>query len=65
MVCDGGGGEGGDNSVLIWQVTVIVDDLIPCTWNGRWWHPIFASPKDHAGSAIRYLAVILLREGWS
>ncbi len=29
------------------QVTVLVDDRIPCTWDGQFWQPIFAKPMKH------------------
>ena len=28
-------------------VTTVVDTLIPCTFNGRWWNPIFSHLPEH------------------
>ncbi len=26
---------------------MLVDDRIPCTWDGQFWQPIFAKPMKH------------------
>eukprot|EP01050_Picozoa_sp_SAG11_P015638 SAG11_NODE_2050_length_3882_cov_13.229842_5_plen_222_part_00 len=47
-LCGGGLGLYGVKFFLNGKwVTTIVDSLIPCTFNGRWWSPIFAGVPGH------------------